>query len=117
MRATAAVNRALAFIDCNLDERLTLLAIAGVLAVSPYRLARVFKRAMGMAPHQYVIRRRMERGKELLASSDLPLADIALAVGCASQSHFCALFHRSTGTTPLSYRACKNLIYAARRRN
>jgi len=46
MRATAAVNRALAFIDCNLDERLTLLAIAGVLAVSPYRLARVFKRAM-----------------------------------------------------------------------
>ena len=72
--------------------------------MSPFHLAHVFKEAMGVAPHQYVVRRRVERAKELLADTDLPIAEIALKVGCASQSHFSALFHRVTGLTPQNYR-------------
>jgi AraC family transcriptional regulator len=84
---------------------LTLPLIAGLLDMSPFHFAHVFKHATGVAPHQYVIRRRVERAKQLLAATDLPIADIALAVGCANQSHFSALFHRVTGRTPQAYRA------------
>lgn len=101
------VRQAQAFIDAHLGERLTLPDIAGLLEMSPYHFAHVFKRATGIAPHQYVIRRRMERGKELLVSTDLPIADIALAVGFANQSHFSAAFHRATGLTPQAYRSVR----------
>lgn len=79
--------------------------------MSPYHFVRMFKRWVGLAPHQYVIRRRLERGKELLKGTDLPIAEIALAVGCANQSHFSALFRRATGMTPMSYRQRKISIY------
>jgi AraC family transcriptional regulator len=98
------MRRACAFIDGNLAARLTLPAIARSLNMSPYHFARTFKRSVGMAPHQYVIGRRVARAKQLLSESHFPLADIALVVGCANQSHFSALFHRVTGVTPLAYR-------------
>jgi AraC family transcriptional regulator len=79
--------------------------------LSPYHFVRVFKRWIGLAPHQYVMRRRLERGKELLEDTDLPIAEIALAVGCANQSHFSALFRRVTGMTPMTYRQRKISIY------
>ena len=101
------MQQALAVIDAHLGERLTLPAIAGLLDTSPFHFAHAFKQGTGVAPHQYVIRRRIERAKELLAATDLPLAEIALAVGCASQSHFSALFHRVTGLTPQTYRAAR----------
>ena len=102
--AAAKVRTALIFIDQHLGEGLTLPSIAQALAVSPYHFAHVFKRATGVAPHQYVIRRRVERAQHLLGSTTLPIADVALAVGFASQSHFSAVFHRTVGTTPQSYR-------------
>ena len=101
------VSAALAFIDRNLGDRLTLPDLAGALAVDPYHLAHVFKRTVGIAPHQYLIHRRMERAKQLLATTNLPIAHVALAVGFANQSHFSALFHRITGSTPRSYRAVR----------
>jgi AraC family transcriptional regulator len=98
------IEQALEIIDAHLGDRLTLSYVADLLDTSPYHFARRFKRAVGMAPHQYLIRRRVERAKALLAFTDLPIADIALAVGCANQSHFSAVFHRATGATPQSYR-------------
>jgi len=101
------VQEALAFIDRHLEGDLTLLHIAEALRVSPHHFAHVFRLAVGVAPHQYVIRRRVERAKELLDTTDLPIVEVALAVGCANQSHFSALFHRITGLTPHSYRAAQ----------
>lgn len=92
------------FIDRNLGERLTLVEMATVLELNPYHFAHVFKQATGLAPHQYVIQRRLARAKQLLGTTNLPIAEVALAVGCANQSHFSALFHRATGMTPLAYR-------------
>lgn len=114
--ATATkIGQALAFIDQNLDEGLTLPRIAQALTLSPHHFAHLFKRATGVAPHRYVMQRRIEKAKELLAATHLPIATIAYEVGCASQSHFCALFRRAAGVTPQAYR--KLLIYgpAARR--
>jgi AraC family transcriptional regulator len=107
--ATTKVERALAFIDAHLGAGLTLPRIARALEVSPHHFAHLFKRTTGVAPHRYVMQRRVEKAKELLLATDLPIAAIAYDVGCASQSHFCALFHRATGVTPQVYR--KLLIY------
>ena len=101
------IEQALAFIENRLDDDLTLPHIAEALGVSPHHFAHVFKLAVGVAPHQYVIRRRVERAKALLDTTDLPIVEVALAVGCANQSHFSALFHRVTGLTPHCYRAAQ----------
>ena len=102
--APRKVQRALALIDRRLDERISLQQMAHVAGTSPHCFARLFKRSIGVAPHQYVIRRRLERAKELLEETPLSIAEVALAVGCANQSHFSALFHKATGVTPLGYR-------------
>src|SRR4051812_11781856 len=64
--AAQRVQEVLAFIDQHLGERLTLPAMAQVLAINSYHFAHVFKQATGLAPHQYVIQRRLVRAKELL---------------------------------------------------
>ncbi|HEX2199929.1 MAG TPA: AraC family transcriptional regulator [Burkholderiales bacterium] len=106
--ALQKVQQAIVFMDRHLSDRLTLPLIAGQLKISPCHFAHEFKRATGVAPHQYLIQRRIERARHLLASSDLPIADIALAVGFANQSHFSALFHRVAGMTPQVYRAARH---------
>lgn len=101
------LNDALTYIEAHLGEHLTLPEIAEAVEVSPYHFAHVFKRHVGVAPHQYVMRRRIERAKDLLLLTDLPIAAIALEVGCANQSHFSDLFHRATGVTPHVYRTAR----------
>jgi AraC family transcriptional regulator len=98
---------ALTYIDAHLGERLTLPEIAETLEISPHHFSHVFKRATGVPPHRYVMQRRIERAKQLLRSTDLSIAAIALEVGCASQSHFSDLFHRATGVTPRAYRTAR----------
>ena len=98
------VQQALAFIDAHLGDRLTLVKIADEVKLSPYHFAHVFKRSIGVAPHQYVMRRRLERAKQLLTQTNLPIAEIAAELGYANQSHFSEAFHRDTSITPLSYR-------------
>ena len=65
--------------------------------------ARLFKIAAGLAPHQYVIRCRIEEAKRLLAKTQDALSDIGLQVGCADQSHFTRHFRRIMNTTPANY--------------
>jgi AraC-like DNA-binding protein len=103
-RSWEGLQQALEFIDAHLGERLTLLKIADEAQLSPYHFAHVFKRFTGIAPHQYVMQRRLERAKQLLAGTDLAIAEIAAELGYASQSHFSEAFHHATGVTPLTYR-------------
>jgi AraC family transcriptional regulator len=55
--------------------------------MSPYHFSRLFKESTGFSPHQYVIERRVQQAKELLGSTTLPIAEIALLCGFANQSH------------------------------
>ncbi|MGB8436467.1 MAG: AraC family transcriptional regulator [Burkholderiales bacterium] len=98
------MQQALDFIDAHLGERLTLMAIADEVRLSPYHFAHVFKRLIGVAPHQYVMQQRLERAKHLLVHTSLPIVAIAVELGYANQSHFSEQFHRETGLTPLIYR-------------
>lgn len=90
--------------DANLDRPLTLEDLAHSVRMSTFHFARVFKETTGMAPHQFLMSRRIDFAKRLLRDGQLPLADIAVRIGCANQSHFSTLFHRITGTTPARYR-------------
>jgi AraC family transcriptional regulator len=98
------LRRVIEFINDSLDQNITLAEIGALVEMSPYHFARLFKQSTGLAPHQYVLERRIERAKTLLSETSLPLAEIAYRLGFASQSHFTALFRRLTSTTPRAYR-------------
>lgn len=92
------------YINEHLEKELSLSDLGKVSAMSPHHFARQFKQATGLSPHQYVTLRRIEQAKVLLAKTDLPITEIALQVGCASQSHLSKLFRKITGTSPKAYR-------------
>ena len=74
------------------------------MALSPGHFSHAFRQATGVAPHRYVLERRVERAKTLLRDSDMPIIEIAHLVGCSSHSHFSVLFNRITGMTPRQFR-------------
>ena len=98
------LRRATEFIEENLREDLTLDRISEVLAMSPGHFAHAFKTTTGLAPHHYVVERRIDRAKGLLRKSELPIAEIAHRVGFRNQSHFSFAFRRATGVTPRQFR-------------
>jgi AraC family transcriptional regulator len=78
--------------------------MAAEAGVTPSHFCRIFKKANGVSPHQYVIKARLGRAQELLANSDTPLALIADSLGFTSQSHFTRAFRQFTGRTPSEFR-------------
>jgi AraC family transcriptional regulator len=91
-------------IEANLDGDLSLEMMAASVDLSPLYLIRAFKSAFGEPPHRYVLRRRIERAKDLLRTTDMPVAEVALAVGFSSQSHLSTWFQRIVGTSPAAFR-------------
>lgn len=98
------IRRLIDFIEDNLDGDLSLEAMAAEVIVSPRYLPRAFKTAIGQSPHRYVLARRIERAKELLRNTDMPIVDVALASGFSSQSHLSNWFLREVGISPAAYR-------------
>jgi AraC family transcriptional regulator len=80
--------------------------IAGAAHLSPYHLTRVFKKATGISPHQYLVQVRVNSARSLLTAGagDRSLAEIAAAVGFADQSHLTRHFKRMLGITPKQLR-------------
>ncbi|MFM9827364.1 MAG: helix-turn-helix domain-containing protein [Sphingomonas sp.] len=96
--------RVIDFIDSRLDHEIHLNDLAGVAGLSPFHFSRVFKLATGETPYHFVGSRRLDRARTMLVGSDLPLAELALACGFASQSHFTAAFTKAVGMPPGRYR-------------
>jgi len=92
------------YIEDNLDTRLSLHMLADTVGMSVYRLVRAFGRSTGVPPYRYVLQRRIERSKCLLADPTMPLTHVAFGSGFASQSHFTTAFSKLTGMTPGRYR-------------
>jgi len=99
------LTRARALIDRCYDMPLNLEQIAGAASFSRYHFIRLFSSAFDQTPHQYLIRRRIERAKVLLADGDLSVTEVCFAVGFQSLGSFSALFHRCAGYPPTAYRA------------
>jgi AraC family transcriptional regulator len=100
--------QAMDYVEASLDHDLTTGEIGGVVGLSKYHFGKAFSTSTGMTLHSFVLSRRMRRGRELLAGSDLPLADIAATVGFSSQSHFTTVFLERTGVTPGRYRSMRH---------
>jgi transcriptional regulator GlxA family with amidase domain len=99
-----ALRRVRDYIDVHLAERFSNATLAAIAEVSTSHFVRAFKQSEGLTPHRYVIRRRVEHAKELLASTNLPLAEIAMTVGFADQSHCARCFREHVGVRPRDYR-------------
>ena len=102
------LKRVLACIDLRLAEPIQVCELADEVHMSPFHFTRMFKLATGHSPHKYITLQRVERAKELLATSDMPIAAIATAVGYQTQAHFTGVFSRHAGTTPKVFRVARN---------
>ncbi len=91
------------FIDENIGKQLSLFEMAKLVCLSPRQFSRVFCEIFGASPHQYLLRKKVDRAKELLAQ-ELPLVEIADILGFASQSHFTQAFRKFAGTSPGRFR-------------
>ncbi len=91
-------------IDRAYAEPLDVAALAALVHVSPDHLVRTFRRVFGETPHRYLQRRRLERAMLLLATTDLPVTDVCLAVGYESLGAFSELFSSVVGCSPSAYR-------------
>ena len=99
-----ALRRVREYIEAHLEETISIEALAGIVGFSKYHFARAFKQSEGLTPHDYLLQCRVRRAQELLANTDLSLAEIALASGFSDQSHCARRFRERVGVTPSSYR-------------
>jgi AraC family transcriptional regulator len=91
-------------IEARLDSKLTVGELAGALKLSAGFFGRAFRAAIGKAPHDYIIDRRVSRARALLANAALDLSAIAQASGFASHAHMTVTFRHRLGVTPSELR-------------
>lgn len=97
---TYQLRQVIEYISVHLDRNLTLSELAAVARMSPSYFTQLFKQSTGLTPHKYVTGHRVKRAKQLLIEGKLAIADIALEVGFAHQSHLNRHFKRWVGVTP-----------------
>ncbi|HTZ46711.1 MAG TPA: helix-turn-helix domain-containing protein [Verrucomicrobiae bacterium] len=88
------------FIEEHIGEKISLDALSAMAGLSPNHFARAFQQSVGMPPHRYLLRRRLEHVEQMLRDTQLPLSQIAQAVGFSDQSHLARHFRRLTGMPP-----------------
>jgi AraC family transcriptional regulator len=98
------LRRVHAFVEAHLGDDPSISDFAGECRLSPSHFARAFRRATGIPPHQWLMKRRIERAKEVLLEHKLELAQIALACGFVDQSHLTRTFARHEGHSPGKWR-------------
>src|SRR5215472_4733516 len=91
------------FIEAHLADDVSLIALAQQAHVSPFHFARLFRRTVGIPPHQFVLRLRIQRAIGLMKSKTVSLAHIAAECGFHDQPHFTRAFPTVTGTTQAAY--------------
>jgi AraC family transcriptional regulator len=99
------MHRVLAALHQRLDQPLDLHRLARLAQLSDAHFSRAFKQSMGVSPSQYLMRLRMDRARQLLRETDLPVVAVGLEVGYASPSHFAQVFRKALGVLPSDYRA------------
>jgi len=102
------IRRSVELMHTQLDQDLTLKALAAASYLSPFHFARLFKKLTGSSPHNYLAGIRATKAQLLLAETDLSVAEIGARVGYLSGSHFTKAFRIATGATPREFR--KSLV-------
>jgi AraC-like DNA-binding protein len=103
------LSRAIEFVDEHLSEPIGLADIASSAGLTRMHFASQFRRATGMRPHEYLLRRRIDHAQHLLRESKHNVLDVALSCGFRSQAHFTTVFKRLVGDTPYCWRMKANV--------
>jgi AraC-like DNA-binding protein len=102
-------SRAKAIISANLGGELQIADLARECRISASHFQRAFRTSTGVAPHQWLLQRRVDEARTKLRDLRLSLADVALACGFADQSHFTRVFARFEGLSPGRWRRAHEL--------
>jgi AraC family transcriptional regulator len=96
-----------AHVEANLGRRIPIRELARLLDLSASHFCRAFKCTFGVAPRDYVLRRRIEVAQGLMLTTSEPLSSIAVTCGMCDQQHFTRSFHRIVGETPYRWRRAR----------
>ncbi|ASW02591.1 helix-turn-helix domain-containing protein [Paraburkholderia aromaticivorans] len=103
------LSRAVEFVEAHLAEPIGLADIANSTGLTRMHFASQFRRATGMRPHEYLLRRRIDHAQKLLRETKYNVLDVALSCGFRSQAHFTTVFKRIVGDTPYCWRTKANV--------
>ena len=102
--ATWQTKRIIAHIEQNLTAEIRARDLANLANLSVSHFFRAFKVSVGMPPHEYITRRRIDRACEMMRTTEDPLSQVALGCGMNDQSSFCRVFRRVLGQSPSRWR-------------
>jgi len=92
------------YLNIYFAETITIDDLASLAGYSSFHFAHMFKESFAEPPHRYLNNLRIEKAKEILKDTQLPLAEVALACGYSSQAHFTSRFKQAVGVTPRRFR-------------
>jgi AraC-like DNA-binding protein len=98
------MRRVVEYVDAHLADPIGLADMAQSAGLTRMHFAAQFRHATGLRPHEYLMRRRIERAQQLLLDSRHNVLDVALSSGFRSQAHFTTVFKRFVGETPCCWR-------------
>jgi AraC family transcriptional regulator len=91
-------------VHAKMEEELTLIEMAQSVELSAAHFSRMFRKSTGETPHEFVLRQRVERAKDMLRDAEMRVLDVAVACGFKTQQHFARVFRRICGASPTEYR-------------
>ena len=100
----ARLRRVRELVEAKMEYGLSLDELAECVGLSTAHFARMFRKSTGQTPHQFVLRRRLERAKSMLRAPDARVLDVAVACGFKTQQHFAQVFRDVCGVSPTDYR-------------
>jgi transcriptional regulator GlxA family with amidase domain len=101
------IRKVTSHVEAHLDRSIKNEDLARIVRLNPSHFGRAFRNSFGEPPHEYVIRRRVERAQGLMLSTDASLSAIALDCGLADQAHLSRLFRRVVGESPRAWRRAR----------
>lgn len=102
--ATWQLNRVTDFLEANCSRTVRLQELAALIGLSQSHFSHCFKASTGMAPHDWQMKARIEKAKQLIIADDQPLTHVAADAGFADNAHFSRVFRRYVGTSPTQWK-------------
>jgi AraC family transcriptional regulator len=100
----ARLRRVDELVHARLEDELTLSELAESVGLSTAHFSAMFRQSTGETPHQFVMRKRIERAKAMLRAAEVRVLDVAVACGFKTQQHFARVFRWKCGSSPTEYR-------------
>ena len=100
----ARLRRVTELVHAEIEDELSLDKMAEAAGLSTAHFSQMFRKSTGESPHQFVLRLRVERAKEMLRAAEGRILDVAVACGFKTQQHFARVFRRACGASPTEYR-------------